>query len=87
MVLLAGEELAIAMLEATGVIGEVLTAVTVEVEVEVVMLGSVEHTAEVEGGGKKDPFTSGMGRTGLGAVPTTFPVTGKLFETDAAAPA
>ena len=79
MVLLAMEMLAIAMVEATGVVGEVLTTATWEVvEVEVVMLGSVEHTAEVEGGGKKDPLASGIGRTGLGAVPTTFPVPGKM---------
>ena len=49
------EELTTAMLEATGVAGEVLTAATGEVieavEVEMVMLGRVEHTAE--GGGKE----------------------------------
>ena len=84
MVLLAWEVLAIAMLEVIGVVGEVLTAVTGEdVDVEVVMLGSVEHT--VEGGGKKDPLASGIGRTGLGAVPTTFPVPGKVRAADAAA--
>ena len=87
--MLVREVLATAMLDTTGVVGEVLTAATGEViegvEVEMVVLGSVEHTAE--GGGKKSPFLSGIGRTGFGAVPTTFPVPGKLLAADAAATA
>ena len=78
MVLLVREVLANAMQEATEVVGEVVTTATGDdVEVGVVLLDSVEHTVEVKGGGKKDPFSSGIGRTGLGAVPTTFPVPGK----------
>ena len=79
--MLVREVLANAMLEATGVVSEVLTTATgvvKDVGVGVVMLGSVEHTVEVGGRGKKDPFARGIGRTGLGAVPTTFPVPGKV---------
>ena len=80
VLLLAREVLANTMLETNGVVWEVLAIATGEVgeDVDVMMLGSVEHTVEVEGGGKKDPFASGIGRTGLVAVPTTFPVPGKV---------
>ena len=83
--MLVREVLATAMLEATDIVGEVITTATGEVEEGVVMPGGVEHTAV--GGGKKDPLASGIGRTGLGAVPTTFPVPGKLLAADATATA
>ena len=55
LLLVLVREVLTAMLEVTGVDGEVLTVATGEViegvEVEMVMLGSVEHTAE--DGGKK----------------------------------
>ena len=60
-----------------------LTVATGEdIEVGVVLMGGVEHSAGGGGGGKKDPLASGIGRTGLSAVPTTFPIPGKFLAAD-----
>ena len=88
LLVLVREVLTTVMLEATEVVGEVLTVATGEdIEVGVVLMGGVEHSAGGGGGGKKDPLASGIGRTGLSAVPTTFPIPGKFLAADAAATA
>ena len=54
------------------------------------VVDSVEHTAEVGGGGKNAPFGKGRGKTGLGALPTVLPCPGNFIsavETTAIGPA
>ena len=56
--------------------GDLTTADVVE---EVVVEEVVVAEVAVAKGGKASPFLSGKDRTGLGAVPTIFPCSGKVM--------
>ena len=59
-----------------GVMRVILSGMFTEdsVDVTAVLVDGIEHAKVVEkiGGGKTAPFYKGMGRVGLGAVPTTY---------------